>query len=549
MGYFDAKLDKLSMVILNAMSSTTVSEFCHIVAGELVSLFDQYNCCILLIEEASNQLIEIQRSGECWTEQGLANYQNDVTRFNSLIRDRQSILTTPARGATKPLVDPFLRWSKVIIPIKDRTNFVVGLLYLCTPSDNKFAESDIDRLYQFGGNLAIIVQNIQFYETLQEQIVLLEANVQQNTVRLENEQYRLQSILNSTSDAIVITSLEGEIQQYNQAFKDLYDLTGEAFIGQDLHVFIDTRNHTSIANVLDMVRKDGISRRVEVVLTYKGRFICYADIAVSIMMYDQSTAYIYSIRDNTAYKELETDLRESLRKEQESSTLRTRFVSMVSHEFRTPLATIQSAVELLADYLEQMTPQQRQTRISKIKSQINHMTLLMEDVLTVGRIEAGKIVCELAYLNLDKLAQTIIRELKLNTDKEIEFAYSCNLPDQTIVADIKLMRQVITNILSNAVKYSESPATIKLDITFDEDMVRMQFKDEGIGIPQQDQAHLFEPFYRSTNVGSIQGTGLGLAITKHAVELHNGQIDFNSVPGEGTTFNIQIPLVKDLVKE
>ena len=537
----DAKLDKLLTTTFQALNSNSVKQFCQILVAEVVKLFENYNCCILLIHDDSNQLIEIERAGENWTEQGLSIYEHDVETLNDLTRSLSSKLIIPSKGDTQPLTDTTRPWSKLIIPIINH-DVVIGVLYLCTPTRHSFHQPERDRLVQFVDRIASVFTNLQFYENIQSQVKLLEVNIKQYMQRLESQQKRLETILNSTSDAIVITDNKGTVQQYNPAFKQLYKINDEEISGKVLKDFIHTDDEKTLTDVLNTLNKDGHPQRVEVSLSYANEFICYADIAVSTIQSEQPPLIIYSIRDATVQRQLEYNLRDSLRQEKESDNLRTRFVSMVSHEFRTPLATIQSAVDLLSNYLEKMTPEQRQTRLNKIKSQITHMTLLLEDVLTVGRIETGKITFEPAKFNLNKLARAIVSETKNSANKEIDYVYFCNMPEQSIFADQKLMRQIITNLLSNAVKYSAEGSSIELLIHFTEDRIMLQVKDSGIGIPLVDQPHLFDPFHRGTNVGSIQGTGLGLAITKHAVDIHKGTIEYTSTFGVGTTFTVYIAM-------
>ncbi|MFN8578557.1 MAG: ATP-binding protein [Candidatus Sericytochromatia bacterium] len=228
------------------------------------------------------------------------------------------------------------------------------------------------------------------------------------------------------------------------------------------------------------------------------------------------------------------------------SELKSRFVSMVSHEFRTPLTAIMAASDLLKRYSERMTQEQKAARLDKIQREIKHMVQLLEDILVIGRADAGKFPFNPDYINLKQICDDIIEEVKVtyNSIHNIEIIYN-NLKE-TIFADEKIVRHITTNLLSNAIKYSPNNGDILFKIEFIDDKINFIFKDSGIGIPKKDLKNLFEPFHRAENVGDIYGTGLGLAIVKKAVEAHGGNIFVDSESGKGTTFSVSIPLEIEL---
>ncbi|MBZ0290958.1 MAG: PAS domain S-box protein [Anaerolineae bacterium] len=242
--------------------------------------------------------------------------------------------------------------------------------------------------------------------------------------------------------------------------------------------------------------------------------------------------------------QLYTAVQQQLTELHELYTLKSRFVSMVSHEFRTPLATILSASNNLHDYFERMTVEQRAKQVSKVRTQIDHMTNLLDDVLTIGRTEAGIIQFNPTLMDLHAFCLRIVEQFR-SLHRTNQIIYNCTGHPEEILFDEKLMRQVITNLLSNAIKYSPADRPVTLNLKFEERQIELSIRDEGMGIPESDYQQLFQPFHRASNVGTIAGTGLGLAITKHAAELHGGQITFSSKVGEGTTFTVTIPQEKD----
>jgi PAS domain S-box-containing protein len=246
--------------------------------------------------------------------------------------------------------------------------------------------------------------------------------------------------------------------------------------------------------------------------------------------------------DITERKRAEIEIRNALQQEKELNELKSRFVSMTSHEFRTPLSTILSSAELL-EYYGQGWPEDRKKRhLHQIQSAIKHMTQLLDDVLILGRSEAKKLEFTAEPVSLDAFCLEIIEDAKINIDSryKIKFARKGNCVDT--IFDEKVLRQILNNLLSNAIKYSPKGGTILFSLSCKDNQATFHIKDEGIGIPLEDQRLLFEPFHRGGNVENIAGTGLGLTIVKNCVDLYGGSLTFKSEPGKGTTFTVTLPI-------
>lgn len=242
-------------------------------------------------------------------------------------------------------------------------------------------------------------------------------------------------------------------------------------------------------------------------------------------------------------KRVETEIRNALEEEKELNALKSRFISMVSHEFRTPLTVIRTSVELLEQYGHIASADKRQEYFQRIRTAIRTMSHLMEDVLTIGKAEAGRLELELTDLHLESFCQDLADEIQLSIGKSHLIAFNCdrNCP-ASVALDPKLLRSILTNLLSNAVKYSPAGSCIEFYLTCSDITATFQIQDHGIGIPDEDQPKLFETFHRAQNAVHIRGTGLGLAIVKQCIELHNGQVSFSSQQGIGTTFQVELPL-------
>ena len=250
----------------------------------------------------------------------------------------------------------------------------------------------------------------------------------------------------------------------------------------------------------------------------------------------------------------EAEIRKALIKEQELNELKSRFVSMVSHEFRTPMATILFSAGLLENYGNEWPENKKIRHLQRIQTAVQHMTEMLDYVLLIGQSEAGKLEFKPASMNLEKFCSDLIEEIQILGLKTHQFSFVCEGNFLDINMDERLLRHIFTNLLSNAIKYSPEGGKIEFKLT--ENLLVehttidglntsknavFTIQDQGIGIPEEDIKHLFESFHRAANVGTIAGTGLGLAIVKKSVELHQGTIEIKTKLGVGTTFIVTLP--------
>ncbi len=231
------------------------------------------------------------------------------------------------------------------------------------------------------------------------------------------------------------------------------------------------------------------------------------------------------------------ELTKALSREKEVGDLKSRFVSMASHEFRTPLSTILSSAALLAKYTETGEQDKRDKHIFRIKSSVNNLTDILNEFLSIGKIEDGRIEVRYSEFNVKEFLQNLCVEMQANA-KPLQKIFYSHTGDEWINLDISLLRNIILNLLSNAMKFSNEDGEIFLESASAENNFSICITDNGIGIAAEDQVHLFERFFRAGNATNIQGTGLGLHIVSKYVELLNGQISFKSKLEEGTSFTI-----------
>ena len=247
-------------------------------------------------------------------------------------------------------------------------------------------------------------------------------------------------------------------------------------------------------------------------------------------------------RDVTGMKNVEHQLRKSLQRQVEANELKSRFVSMISHEFRTPLTSILLSTDLLHRYIDRMPPEKRAAHLNKIEYQVKHLTSLIENFLTVDQAEIEKLPFHPQEMDVRQLCETIsndIQTIATNQNKTLNVVFEGDFPLMKV--DENLFKLMVSNLLSNAVKYSDKDGVIEFRVVGNPQGIHITVKDDGIGIPIADQPKLFDVFHRAKNATNISGTGLGLTIVKQTVDLHGGKISFKSEEGVGTTFQVTMP--------
>lgn len=244
-----------------------------------------------------------------------------------------------------------------------------------------------------------------------------------------------------------------------------------------------------------------------------------------------------------ALRKSEQEIRKALEREKELSEMKSRFVSMASHEFRTPLSTILSSADLIEAYIKEEQQNKRERHTNRIKSAVVNLTNILNDFLSLSRLEEGKIDVHPVEFDLMEFCDETLEEISILLKPGQTINRNEKSENHSIYLDKKLLKNILFNLLSNAIKYSEA-APIDCIVAVDESGLHISITDRGIGIPEEEQQHLFTPFFRAHNVENIQGTGLGLNIVRRYVDLLNGDVHFKSESGVGTTFYIDIPLVE-----
>ena len=368
-------------------------------------------------------------------------------------------------------------------------------------------------------------------------------------LRFSEERYR--TTVAAMSEGLVVHGRDGAIELCNTAAERILGLTTEQMIGR---TSIDPRwraihedgspfpgeTHPAMVTLRTGVPQSNIIMGVHKpddtltwILVNSQSLINPAD--------QQPFAVVATFADITAPKQAEAAIKAALAHEKELGELKSRFVSMASHEFRTPLASILAATETLTLYWERMDKAKIDERLKRIGEQVARMTEIMEDVLQLTRMHTGRTKFEPAPGDLDGLIVRVVSDLAELPDYHDRIYYERSSQPLNAVFDARLLHQVISNLLHNALKYSPPETNVLMTVANVDGYITLRIVDEGIGIPPEDLKHLFEPFHRAANVGDISGTGLGLAIAKEAVELHGGTVAVESQVEVGTTFIVTLP--------
>lgn len=417
--------------------------------------------------------------------------------------------------------------------------------------------------------------------------------------QLEVSRRQLHAVFETAVDGIIIIDSTGVIRMVNPAAARLFGYTIKAMLGQRIELFMPepdaSRHHEYMEHYHDTGRPRiiGIGREVNgkkrdgstfpfhlgVSRVDVGSQVFYTGIihdlseqkeqqnrilqlnqelekkvqdrteeltiVVNRMLQTNERLRLEVKRREQAERELldrEKDLRASLQSEKELSRMKSRFVSMASHEFRTPLSTILSSASLIGRYAREGTTEPMEKHVQRIKSSVSNLNSILNDFLSIGKIEDGIVDVNFSYFDLREFLSDILDDVQglMKKDQTIEIIGPPQR--QLIYLDKHLLKNIYINLVSNGIKYSEPGKTIYMTGEVDGDKLRGEVRDEGMGIPTEDQQQLFERFFRAQNVTNIQGTGLGLYIVKQYLSLLEGTIGFESVPEKGTRFYFEIPL-------
>lgn len=525
----------------NVFASDNLVDMCEQVVHVVVDEFGKVDCGVLLTDETSGVLLRMARAGAFHVNAMQPLQLNGPGLVPAAVRLGQTIYASNVAADSRYVSSNPMTLSELVVPLRTAKG-VLGALDLQSSELNAFAEHDIRLLEVFAERAAAAIENVKLYNENRRYTGELEQRVQERTSELNRVKERVEAILNHSSDAILLVRPNGAIQQGNRAFDTTFGYNTDEAFGIDIAMLAEPTYRIVLMQAVQRVVENKSSERLEIVAQRLNGFTFDADVTLSPIMSgpDQITSIVCSLRDITARKRLETELRQALHKERELSELKSRFIARASHEFRTPLAVILTSSDLLKNYGARMTVEQRDEKLNRLQKEVRSMAVMLDDLLTISK---GEELREFnpELIDLESLTNDVVREIGEGIGMQHQLVVVCQGNCANVYADRKLIERIVTNLLSNAIKYSPVGSTIEVGTTCEVTRIIIRVKDQGIGIPDDDQARLFEAFHRAKNVDHISGTGLGLAIVKQAVELHGGEVSFTSQLGKGTIFTVILP--------
>ncbi|MBK9282952.1 MAG: PAS domain S-box protein [Sphingobacteriaceae bacterium] len=384
----------------------------------------------------------------------------------------------------------------------------------------------------------------------------------------------LDALFTHSTEGIIIADKDGHMMRINPAACKMFGYENKELEGQKVEILIPRKaaksheKHRESFNKsphsrsmgqnlnLNGLKKDGTEFPVEISLSpFESdgkKFVIAFIIDITLRKLAQVQLQNYSIElekqvekrtqiMKEAIKELEKtkdELKNALGKEKELNELKSRFVSMASHEFRTPLATILSSLSLISKYSESGDKEKQTKHVGRIKNSVNHLTDILNDMLSLSKLEEGAVNLSFEYFNAKEFIEGLLLEMNPLAKTGQLLVYTHEGEKVEVNLDKKVMRHILFNLISNAIKFSPENKKIEIKSIAKNNKFEIQIRDQGIGISKEDQKHLFERFFRGQNAANIQGTGLGLNIVAKYVELLNGIIEYESQLEQGTTFKI-----------
>ncbi len=418
---------------------------------------------------------------------------------------------------------------------------IIGFLNLDSAHPGFFTPKHAERLQAFANQVGIALENANLYQELQRHTSELERRVSERTLELNRAKEHVEAILNTSIDAILVVRKDGSISQTNPACSDLFGFSADEVIGIQLTALIEPDHAAQLLPVLDSARATGASKRIEVEACRKDGSTFYADVGLSPIMQrglanasEIGPEMVCSIRDISDRKWAERDLREL-------SQLKTEFLSTAAHELRTPLASILGFSEILLT--REMDAARNKRYVQIIHEQSIQLRKIIDSLLDISRIESKQgLTLDLRPVNIAELGTEILAHFADYLPKyrfHLDGLSECPV----VPADPFRLGQVFQNILANAIKYSPDGGDITIAGRTVAGAVQLSVQDHGIGMTAEQQAHLFERFYRAdASNTTLSGSGLGLAISKLIIELHGGRIWAESEFSVGTTVFFTLPL-------
>ncbi len=505
-----------------------------------------------LAEEGQSNQSQVIHTGEALY---LPDYQARLNASQTLYMVRSD-----GRIANKDIAseEKVLPRSTLFVPLK-LENRVLGVIQVLSYELDAFSEGDLHFLKGLAPQAAAAVANALLFEQTQHEVSereraeaalrelndILEHRIAARTAELQESEAHYRAIVEDQTEMISRYLLDTTLTFVNDAYCRFLGVPRENLIGHSFKPDIFEEDRARWEKEFAMLSPSNPVVIIEHRIIGGDGKVHWMQWSNRLIINSDSThREIQGVgRDITRQKQSEDVLRQALTHEMDVNEMRSRFISMASHDLRTPLAIIQASMDLISQYGDRLSEERKRSGYQEVNRAIQQMVLLLDDILILGRAEAGKLELEPEPLNLKAFCQNLITELKttLGTSHRLSLvtAGQCD----RLWMDPKLLRHIFSNLVSNAIKFSSPGSAVEISLNCTPTQVLLSIEDHGIGIPVDEQKYLFETFFRASNVREISGNGLGLAIVQQSVELHGGSITFESRPAEGTTFFVILPCI------
>lgn len=484
----------------------------------------------------------------------LINENGDILEWNKGMENITGIPALKAFDMNFWLVSQKLLYkkSKNYVPV-DEITFIKELKTMLSTGSSSFFKlhEPIETQITTPGGIHRYVQSLLFITELNQKNYLASFSRDitdnknfENAIR--QSEAKLRAIFDNTVQSFIIFDLDGNVVSFNKVAQE----KSSAIFGRELMQDINAnqlkiRSSDTPIDLKINELKNGDPYSYQVEIHGNNKNVYWYEFNFSPVYEEKEITGIFmSAADITERKNAEASIYKALEKQKSLNDLKTQFVSTVSHEFRTPLATIYSNTQLIDKFHEKWEKEKKDRSFKRIYDSVQNMTTMLDDLSLLGKEQSGRLRFDPEPGNLKQYVKKLVEEshLSYNLNKRIVLKTDLNIGN--VYMDTKLMNHILNNVLSNAVKYS--PANTKVNFSVMQNSnsyIEFRVQDFGIGIPDKDLPNIYEPFHRASNIGDIKGTGLGMSIVKQCVELHQGKINLFSKENVGTTVSIKIPYV------
>ena len=536
-------LGAINEFVTSLLEDESISEISWEIAENIIEKFG-YDDCVIYIYNEEDKVLE-----------QMAAYGPKQSKNRSIVNPLRIPLGTGIVGSvaqkgkaeiiadtskdSRYLEDDAFRYSEITVPII-ADGKVIGVIDSEHQEKNYFNEQHLHTLMTIANLAANRLKNalsVQQKEKAERE--------------LKESEHKLRNILQNAIDAVITIDDKGIITEWNLQAEAIFDYSAEEAIGKSLtETIIPKQHHRAHDQGMKRFHETGngpvLNQKIEITAVRKSGEEFPIEMAIIPVENKGQHTFTAFLSDITIQKQVQAEMEKALNRERELNELKSRFVSMTSHEFRTPLTTIKQNADLISYQLESLVPNEFpifKKYLDRIEGDLNRVTSLMNDILMLGRIDAGKVQMNKTAVDFVEFIEMLINKYsEADAEKRQIQLKVIGVPKQVQI-DTQLMEHVVSNLLSNALKYSPGAQAPEVELSFTKlSGLVLKVKDHGIGIPLKDQRSLFESFYRATNVRNIQGSGLGLSIVKEFTEMHGGRISLQSEEGKGAEFIIELPL-------